>query len=101
MSALERCCLGLPSLIVVLADNQCENANVLRQAGAAIDLGRLETLSVRTIAERLRSLVDDRKAREVMIGAAARITDGRGVERVLEALLPFHPVAQKISRAQT
>lgn len=40
----ERCCLGLPSLMVVLADNQLFAAELLKEAGAALTLPVDETL---------------------------------------------------------
>src|SRR5690606_7186543 len=41
-AAWERCALGLPSLVLTVADNQADNAAALAAAGAAEVLGRAE-----------------------------------------------------------
>ncbi|MFP3733021.1 glycosyltransferase, partial [Bacillus sp. SIMBA_006] len=43
----ERCCLGLPTLMLILAENQEGIARALDAAGAAICLGRPEQLADR------------------------------------------------------
>ncbi|MFK7941521.1 MAG: UDP-2,4-diacetamido-2,4,6-trideoxy-beta-L-altropyranose hydrolase [Paracoccaceae bacterium] len=79
----ERCCLGLPALMVVLADNQAGIAQALDGAGAArrIELGNADALS-----EALSVLRSDEAALVAMQTAAAAICDGRGAERVLDCL---------------
>lgn len=42
-SAWERCCLGLPSVMLVIADNQKAIAGALAEAGAAVDGGNFES----------------------------------------------------------
>lgn len=82
-TAWERCCLGLPSIVITLADNQRGIASTLLAAGAAIDAGRIEAGFV----DRLRGLVVDLLAdqeRRMAIGEAARkLVDGRGTQRIL------------------
>jgi UDP-2,4-diacetamido-2,4,6-trideoxy-beta-L-altropyranose hydrolase len=78
----ERCCLGLPTLLVVLADNQRAGAHALEAAGAAQLIGDVATqpfqwdLPPLQDGERLMSLSR----------AAAALCDGHGVERVVERL---------------
>ncbi len=78
----ERCAVGLPSILVVLADNQREAGRRLAERGAALTLGWHASVDVETIG---RSIQDLRAAPEqvrAMAAAAAGITDGRGTERV-------------------
>lgn len=82
----ERCCLGLPSIIVTTADNQRATATALTEAGAAASAGDWLTVSPATIAERVRALVDDAAARRRMAEAAAALCDGGGVSRVAAIL---------------
>lgn len=82
----ERCCLGLPSVILVLADNQLGIAAALEKAGAAVNLGTVENLSDSNLAEVLRNLCSNDKRRTVMSERAAAICDGGGVGRVLRAI---------------
>ncbi len=81
----ERCCLGLPTLALVLADNQREGAEALETAGAVRLLGdarsdgwqaelraALATLSPETLA--------------TLSQNAQTITDGKGAERCAAAI---------------
>lgn len=76
----ERCCLGLPAVVVVLAENQRRIAATLDAAGAASagELGDVERL--------LADLTADRDRRTVALCAAANCADGRGAARVVAAL---------------
>lgn len=82
----ERCCLGLPSLIVVLAENQRDIAAALDRAGAALDLGQTETLTNEKLKAALQMLYHDEGRRSAMAERAATICDGDGTRRVMEAL---------------
>lgn len=83
-SSFERCCLGLPSLMVVVADNQRDIASSLVAAGAALVLDGDDL--VRSVADALGRLCADGQARVAMSEAAAGLCDGRGAERVVAAL---------------
>lgn len=76
-SALERCCLGLPTVLVVTAENQRANAEALADAGAVV-VAQDDPAGV------LASLTPDRLAE--MAAAAAGLVDGRGAARVAMAL---------------
>lgn len=79
----ERCCLGVPTLTVVLAENQHSGANALHNTGAAISLGTEKNLD--ELANRWATLVQQ-EALKAMSEASACITDGSGVRRVYEAM---------------
>lgn len=82
-TAWERCCLGLPSLLLVLAPNQRPGAQALARAGAALVLDSPEAASRQALA-----LMQPHAAAQLrqMSRAAAAITDGRGVGRILAAM---------------
>lgn len=85
-SAWERCCLGVPSLMAQLADNQSEVIGSLVRAGAALGLGEVDA----GFEERLRHALTrcaDAAVLAAMSAAAARVTDGRGVERVCDVMV--------------
>ncbi|WP_158272104.1 UDP-2,4-diacetamido-2,4,6-trideoxy-beta-L-altropyranose hydrolase [Marinicauda salina] len=86
-TALERCALGLPSLVTVLADNQADLAASLDAAGAAIGVGRDDGDLGERIAKCLVDLRETPTMLRVMSDAAARICDGRGAERVAGRML--------------
>ena len=82
----ERCCLGLPSLIVVLAENQQDIAASLDRAGAALDLGMADTVSIQKLTAALEMLYHDEGRCFAMAERAAAICDGEGARRVMEVL---------------
>lgn len=87
----ERCCLGLPTLAVVLADNQRGNAAALEASGAARVLGDADRLTPATVAKAVRTLAEDAPARAAMAAASAAACDGLGTARMLLEFLPPAP----------
>lgn len=88
VSSYERACLGVPTLLVELAENQRDNIAALVGAGAAISLGRADNLRAAAVAATFRDLVGAPERRAAMSRAAGLISDGRGAERVALALRP-------------
>jgi UDP-2,4-diacetamido-2,4,6-trideoxy-beta-L-altropyranose hydrolase len=84
VSSLERCCLGLPSIIVTVADNQRRIATMLKDGGASIDAGEMNEGT----SDRLEALIDDAlndvNARTRVAKSAASLVDGYGVDRIFE-----------------
>jgi spore coat polysaccharide biosynthesis predicted glycosyltransferase SpsG len=75
-TAWERCSLGLPSLVLVLAQNQLAGAVALQNAGAAVALK-----SHQQIADYMGTMHTAAFANEVLAKlshAAAAVTDGQG-----------------------
>lgn len=87
----ERCCLGLPALVLELADNQKSTARALHAAGAAINLGAVTNLQPALVQETIRSLAKAPKALTLMQQSAARICDGLGADIVAAYLQPHMP----------
>ncbi|MCC5996828.1 MAG: UDP-2,4-diacetamido-2,4,6-trideoxy-beta-L-altropyranose hydrolase [Oceanicaulis sp.] len=86
MSALERAAIGLPSLIVTLADNQFLAARSLHAAGAAMLIGDVRAPGwAEAIGPALDALADP-APRTAMARAGLALVDGRGASRVAEAL---------------
>lgn len=85
-SAWERCCLGLPSLVLVVADNQQTNADALRQAGAAAVVDPDSRDPMTTTKEMLRMLASEKGLLADMSRRAANICDGGGASRTANAL---------------
>jgi UDP-2,4-diacetamido-2,4,6-trideoxy-beta-L-altropyranose hydrolase len=83
-SSWERCCLGLPSVVVIAADNQRPNAKALADAGAAVVV---ESVTACAVAEALVPLLDDADRLAAMSRAAAAMCDGGGIERSADRIL--------------
>lgn len=81
----ERCCLGLPTLMVVLANNQKDAAAHLEYAGAAYCL-TLDTQLHQKLQNRTQRLLNHHEELSQMTIHASRITDGAGVERSVTAM---------------
>lgn len=82
----ERCCLGLPALLVALADNQVEIAKALDSIGACVYLGTAEAADSLTIQRAITSLSDRREQMEKISNHALSLVDGMGVDRVCQEL---------------
>ena len=87
VSAIERCCLGVPSLILPIAKNQELVTRNLCSAGAAAYLANSSTSEVRSL---LRChLLNQGKLGEMSLSAAA-VTDGKGAGRVTKIIRRLH-----------
>jgi UDP-2,4-diacetamido-2,4,6-trideoxy-beta-L-altropyranose hydrolase len=80
----ERCVLGLPALVTVLAENQTAIAEAVDAAGGHRLLGRQREVTADHYAQALRAL--DAADLTRMSRAAAAICDGGGAERVAARL---------------
>ncbi len=78
----ERCCLGLPTIMLVLAENQRKIAQGLERSGGIklIELGQNATNQLRQL---LLQLVDDPVQLLNMSNSAANVVDGAGITAVI------------------
>lgn len=80
----ERCAVGLPTLMVVVADNQRELTRALDKHGAALSLGGIETLT-QSLPAAIAKMADP-EFLQAMSAQAAEITDGLGCARVVSIM---------------
>lgn len=73
----ERCTLGLPTLLIELADNQSLIADALDAQGAVINLGKLDDFEFSHLRKSLQALLENPPALKEMSEKAAQICDGR------------------------
>ena len=87
----ERCCLGLPTLMVVLADNQRDIAIGLERAGAAI---ALDQYNMSKFVYELKNAITKIISNEIFFinlsRAAANVTNGCGTNLVADQMLDKH-----------
>ncbi len=86
-SVWERACAGLPSISVVLADNQAGMARDLDVAGAALALDAREPDFEAALLAAWTRLLEEPDLRWSLSERAAELCDGRGAERVAAAIL--------------
>lgn len=82
----ERCCLGLPTIMLVLAANQTKIAKELSQSGAAF-LPEQNADSESELKRQLNQLVAAPRRLVGAAQAAAAIVDSKGVQRVMQRMV--------------
>jgi UDP-2,4-diacetamido-2,4,6-trideoxy-beta-L-altropyranose hydrolase len=82
----ERCTLGLPAITLTIVDNQVSVAAALASNGASISLGWHHAVTDEEMAGAIGELLTDPARVARMSRAAADLTDGRGAERVVDAI---------------
>ena len=81
----ERCCLGVPTIMLILADNQEQIAINLQRANAAKGIMNNQHLGV-ALLPLLESIITSSVQLKSMSQAAASILDGHGVVAVIQHL---------------
>lgn len=81
----ERCCLGLPTVIVAVADNQIPIGYSVDQYGAAVFLGASRDVNVAKLAEAIGRIAGDAPLRAEISERALGLVDGKGTQRVAAA----------------
>lgn len=84
-AAWERCSLGLPSIVMALAQNQLDGAIALKNAGAAIVLESHHQIAGIVSATQTEEFGSEMLTK--LSSAAATVTDGQGCARVIHHIL--------------
>ncbi len=82
----EMCFLGLPALLIHVAENQRVLAQELDKQGCAIHLGSLRDVSMDAVASQLERLLNSAETRRSLARHARELVDGNGAERVASTL---------------
>ncbi len=90
-TTLELAYMGLPSLLITLAENQVPIADALDRVGAARKLGWISDLNSDRISQAVLDLAHDQRARQAQSEVGRKMVDGRGAERVVAALAGAAP----------
>jgi len=86
-SAWERCCLGLPAVILAAADNQVDQAIALARVGSQLYLGKSSAVDVDRMVAVLDTLHGLPDLLCHMANQAVNLVDGQGVRRVANHLI--------------
>ena len=78
--------LGLPNIILVLAENQRKIAEGLEQTGISVNLGPFEDCSEDKLEKAIVELIHTKQRRERMSRRGRRLVDGLGAVRVVREL---------------
>lgn len=86
-STWERCALGIPALVTVVADNQRRMSQDLARAGIIVLLGEARELTVTELAAAIARCLSDRSLLESLRLKSRALVDGGGSRRVAEEVL--------------
>jgi UDP-2,4-diacetamido-2,4,6-trideoxy-beta-L-altropyranose hydrolase len=96
-SSWERCCLGVPAINLILAENQKEAAQALSLSGASVDGGAYEPQNDphRWAETKVGPLLKPAATHPISL-AAREVTDGNGAARVVDVVLAnvSHPLLE-------
>ncbi len=87
VASLERCCVGLPSLGICVADNQAAGLDALAKLGVVESLGSLSGLGAGQVASALCGLMAEPARLRQMSEEAMALVDGQGAQRVASIML--------------
>lgn len=86
-STFEAAAVGLPMIIVAMADNQINQALGWEERGAAVFVGALDTLRPEDVVRRAAALCADPAAVEAMARAGQENVDGGGCDRLVDRMV--------------
>ncbi len=89
--------MELPSINIVLADNQNIIAESLDNAGIAVNLGWHNDLSIKNLTHELKGLINSSKKRRQMSNRGRLLIDGHGAYRVSDILSQSKTQEENIS----
>jgi len=78
--------MGLPAIILILADNQKSTVNSMSELQAGINLGLYQDILVSNIKEAIKEVLFDVRLRKQISANACMIVDGKGVQRVIDVM---------------
>ena len=82
----ERCCLGLPTLMVITSENQRTVAEELSKGDFITYVGCYEDTKEDDIVEKITYLINNSKAVKEISGRVKGLVDGNGTKRVVNSL---------------
>jgi len=86
-TVLELAFMGVPTILVTVADNQRANAGACEKLELALNLGDFSDVSPTQLAAELEALITDPERQMRMTCIARALVDGRGAERVAARLI--------------
>ena len=85
-SVWERCCLGLPSIVMAIAENQFKPLERLQETGAVKSLGYAHSVDPNQLRSEVEAIWSDSKQLQIMGEFGQALVDGNGLRRVLDVI---------------
>jgi spore coat polysaccharide biosynthesis predicted glycosyltransferase SpsG len=90
--SLEMACVGVPQFVLTQQPRHVPNAKLLEEEGAALYLGAAKQVSNGDLRDAIQNLLGDQLERVGMSRCARYLVDGRGPDRMVNALeVMLHP----------
>tara|TARA_B100001964_G_scaffold238280_1_gene303521 strand:+ start:146 stop:1228 length:1083 start_codon:yes stop_codon:yes gene_type:complete len=91
----ERCCLGLPTITIILAENQKNISESLDNEGVLVNLGWYLNVTENIIKEAIEGLIINPQKMVSMSNISRTLADGDGVSRVVDTITSVVDNAKK------
>ena len=99
-SSLERVTLGLPSILLIAADNQINGALELQHQAAAVILDQSSESFESELLSHVSHYLNSPTSLSDMSSACLRLSDGRGIQRIASSLIgPSTPLSLRCARS--
>jgi UDP-2,4-diacetamido-2,4,6-trideoxy-beta-L-altropyranose hydrolase len=95
ISILERLRVGLPAVVLTIADNQEASCRALHDEGLLFHVGRAGEVSPKLVADALVRLMQDSEARRRIAEQGPALVDGRGAERCAAEIVDLMAAASR------
>jgi UDP-2,4-diacetamido-2,4,6-trideoxy-beta-L-altropyranose hydrolase len=82
----ERCCLALPTILIILANNQQKVGENLAEIGATITIQKNDMIE-KNISNSIAMIINDKNLYMEMCNSASRVCDGNGTKIISEKML--------------
>ncbi len=86
-TAWERCCLGVPTINIVSAQNQQMNSTALSQVNAIVNLGWYKEVTKKMLVDALTQLVNSPKNYQKLIRNSFQCCDGQGANWAIKKIM--------------
>jgi UDP-2,4-diacetamido-2,4,6-trideoxy-beta-L-altropyranose hydrolase len=83
----ERCAMSLPTLMIVLADNQLTIAKNLDKEQVCFNMGKAENINLQYLEENLLNIMTQPDIYMTMVNNSKNACDGLGCQRILDTLM--------------
>lgn len=93
----ERACVGLPSIVAAIAENQIVTTEALASNGCAVVVSGGESFDI-SLGEALRLLDANPGLIRMMSTAALALVDGKGVDRIVNTVFPIELTLRRATR---
>jgi len=86
ISNYERCCLGLPSLIMATSDNQIESCEKLSELKCIQYIGLWNTIKDNELKDKIEQFLSNDKLHKLLSDNGSKVFDGHGISRIVAKL---------------